>query len=317
MAKWDGTYTWDVPPSATGAPSRLKVATCQIPVEHGIGGNLQHILNLMREAAASGAEVAHFPECALSGYGPASWPDWRGFAWPALEAAIETVRAEARANNIWVVVGTVHRVRLDAQPTNSLLILDRQGEIVGRYDKRRCSANDLRAFAPGDRQLTVDIEGVRCGFLICLDWAFPELWQAYAGQVELVFHSCVSDNAQRDRIEAHAIPPLLQSYAWLHQYAVSCSNSSRTRQNFPSFWIERSGHAGVPMSRDQVGFVINALVDDPEQDRFFNMVREFRRSAADGSLYAPYRAQETSAVDLSASDHRPRSIAEREAGARG
>nr|WP_280951129.1 carbon-nitrogen hydrolase family protein [Mesorhizobium temperatum] len=169
--------------------------------------NLQHILNLMQRAAAAGANVAHFPECALSGYGPASWPDWENFSWFAVDAAIEAVRNQAHESGIWVVIGSVHRVSSQSRPTNSLLVLDRQDEIAGRYDKRRCSVNDLRAFAPGDRQLTVDIEGVRCGFLICLDWAFPELWQAYAGDVELVFHSCVSDNVQRDLIEAHAIQP--------------------------------------------------------------------------------------------------------------
>lgn len=148
--------------------------------------------------------------------------------------------------------------------------------------------NDLRAFAPGDQQLIVTIEGVKCGFLICLDWAFPELWQGYAGQVELVFHSCVSDKVQWDRIEAHTIHPLLQSYAWLFQYAVSCSNSCRPRQNFASFWIERSGHACEPMARDHTGFIANVLADEPEQDRFFDMVRQFRVSASDGSLYAPH-----------------------------
>ncbi|WP_159588293.1 carbon-nitrogen hydrolase family protein [Chelativorans xinjiangense] len=294
MAKWEG-YTWDTPPSATGAPSRLAVATCQIPVEHDIARNLQHILELVRRAAAAGADVAHFPECALSGYGPASWPDWQGFDWSALDAAVEALRAEARASGIWVVVGSVHRASPQVQPTNSLLVIDRQGEIAGRYDKRRCSVNDLRAFAPGESGLTVAIEGVHCGFLICLDWAFPELWQAYAGEVELVFHSCISDNVQRDRIEAHAIRPLLQGYAWLHQYAVSCANSCRPRQNFPSFWIERSGHAGKQMSHDQIGFVANALMEDPAQDRFFDMIRRFRASATDGSLYAPHRAGKASA----------------------
>ncbi|WP_176960461.1 nitrilase-related carbon-nitrogen hydrolase [Ensifer sp. YR511] len=92
MAKWDGDYTWDAPPSATKAPSRLKVATCQIPVEYDIRRNLQHILELIPHAAMAGADVAHFPECALSGYGPASWPDWNGFQWSALGAAIEALR---------------------------------------------------------------------------------------------------------------------------------------------------------------------------------------------------------------------------------
>jgi predicted amidohydrolase len=180
-----------------------------------------------------------------------------------------------------------------------LLVFDRRGTIVGRYDKRRCSINDLRAFAPGDRQLTVEIEGVRCGFLICLDWAFPELWADYAGGVELIFHSCVSDNSRREHNAAHTIPPLVQGYSWLHHYAISLSNSCRPSQDFPSLWIERSGHAGGEASRDQPGFAMNALADDPAQDRFFAMVHGFRRSASDGSLYAPHRpgAPSTSSED--------------------
>lgn len=170
-----------------------------------------------------------------------------------------------------------------------MLVFDRQGKEIGRYDKQRCLVNDLRAFAPGDQSLLIDIEGVRCGALICLDWAFPELWQSYAGQVELVFHSCVSDRQKRDKIAAHTIPPLMQGYAWLHQFAISISNSCRPIQDFPSFWIERSGHKGNFADRDKIGFSLNALADDPDQDRFFEMIRHFRTSATDGSLYAPYR----------------------------
>lgn len=203
-------YDWHTPPSATGAPSRLTVATCKMPVTHGLDQNLAHITGLIRRAALAGADVAHFPECALSGYGPATWPDWDGFDWGALDAGLAAVMEAALTNQIWVVIGMVHRTGASAKPTNSIPVLDRQGIVVGRYDKQRCSMNDLRAFAPGDRSVTVVIEGVRCGVLICLDWAFPELWQGYAGEVELVFHSCVSDNHKRDKITAHAIPALMQ-----------------------------------------------------------------------------------------------------------
>lgn len=283
-------YSWDTRPSATGAPPRLTVATCQTPVTHDVAANLGHVLALIRAAKAAGADVAHFPECALSGYGPAAWPEWRDFDWQAVAAAVAAVQAEARACGLWVVAGSVWRPDPRHRPTNALLVIDRAGAIVGRYDKRRCSANDLRAFAPGaERQEIVAIDGVRCGLLICLDWAFPDLWTAYAGKVELVFHCCVSDGAGRERNHAHTIPSLLQSYAWLNQYAVSVANSCRPRQDFPSFWVERSGHPGPRAAPDRPGLILNALADDPEQDRFFAMVRRFRESATDGSLYLPHR----------------------------
>ena len=94
-----------------------------------------------------------------------------------------------------------------------------------------------------------------------------------------VVHSCASDNVQRDRIEAHVIQPLLRRYAWLHGYAVSSSNSCRPSQNFSSFRIERSDHMGRQAPKDAIGFAINDLVADEEQDAFFRMVRDFRMSA--------------------------------------
>lgn len=71
MAKWNGNYTWDTPPSRTGAVSRLTVATCQIPVGHDINQNADVIIDLIHRAAMVGVDVVHFPECAISGYGPA------------------------------------------------------------------------------------------------------------------------------------------------------------------------------------------------------------------------------------------------------
>jgi predicted amidohydrolase len=220
--------------------------------------------------------VAHFPECALSGYGPAAWPHWQGFDWAALDAALKRVCDIARSSGIWVVLGTTQRSGNGALPTNALLVIDRTGTLMGRYAKRSCSENDHRAFAPGARPLAFDIGGVRCGLLICLDWAFSEFWQQLAGQVELVFLSAASDRARCPRNQATTIPALMQGYASLHQFAISVANSSRPMQDFVSFWVERSGQLGGHVAKDRTGFVLNALADDAEQDRFFAMVGESR-----------------------------------------
>ena len=283
-------YNWHTPPSATGAPARLKVATCQLPMSHDVEHNVLGICALIEQAARAGADVAHFPECAVSGYGTAIWPSWDGFDWKALERGEAQVREAARALGIWVVSGSVHRVDPLRLPTNCLHVFNRRGQHVARYDKRRCSINDMRAFAPGNTPSVVEIEGVRCGLLICLDWAFPELWQEHAAHgVELILHSAISDDHRRDRNEAHTISGLMQGYSFLHQFAISVSNSCRPRQGFSSFWVERSGHMGGRCVRDETGLVLNALADDPDQDRFFEAVRQFRAAASDGSLYASRR----------------------------
>jgi deaminated glutathione amidase len=273
-------YDWNTPPSATGAPPRLTIATCQFAIGHDIGANLAQMQRLLKRAAAAGADLAHFPECALSGYGAASWPAWDGFDWVTLASATEALRATAWERRIWIACGTVHRGE-GAGPTNTVLVFDRTGIEAGRYDKRGCSANDIRAFAPGREKLVLDIEGMRCGVSICLDWAFPKLWQELAvAEVELVLHSAASDGHHKDCNQTHTIPALLQGYAFLHHYAISSSNSARPRQDFASFWVERSGHRGRACRRSRPGLVLNALAEDAEQDRFFATVRQFRTEAS-------------------------------------
>ncbi|PZM17179.1 carbon-nitrogen hydrolase family protein [Rhizobium tubonense] len=272
MVKWDGSYTWHKPPSMTGAPDRLKVATCQFPVLHDVSTNTREIIQLIAAASLAGADVAHFPECAISGYGPENWPDWSGFDWDLVDAAVSEVRAAASRHGIWIAAGCVYRDNDRDKPLNSVYLIDRRGAVSGRYDKQACSQNDLRAFSAGRGPARMEIEGVRCGFLICRDWQLPELWHEY-DDVELVLHSACSDGQGRDKNETHTIPPLIQSYSRLHQFAVSSSNSCRPSQDYPSLWVERSGHMGKQATRHETGFIVNALADDPEQDRFFEAVR--------------------------------------------
>jgi predicted amidohydrolase len=149
MAKWDGSYTWHKPPSATAAPDRLRIATCQFPVLHDVGANTGQIVRLIEAASLAGADVAHFPECAISGYGPKDWPDWSGFDWAALDAAVSEVRAAAARYGIWVVAGCAHRDNHHVNPFNSVYVIDRRGLVLERYDKQACSQNDLRAFSVG------------------------------------------------------------------------------------------------------------------------------------------------------------------------
>ncbi|MFS8044683.1 carbon-nitrogen hydrolase family protein [Rhizobium sp. BR 314] len=278
MAKWDGAYTWHKRPSAVGAPDRLRVATAQIPVGHDIAENVARMRSLIEAAAKASADIVHFPECALSGYGSANWPEWAGFDWGALHTALEAVRSAARTYRVWVVTGSVHRDEATDKKFNSIYVVDREGNLVGRYDKRCCSTNDLRAFELGHHQLVVDIDGVACGFLICRDWGFNELWRDYEGRVELIFHSACSDGHGRDKNETFTIPALMQAYGRQYLYAISSANSCRQGQDYPSFWIERGGYMGGQAARHEVGFTVNALADDPEQDRFFIAVLEARRA---------------------------------------
>jgi predicted amidohydrolase len=177
----------------------VKVATCQFPVSADVDANRRHILSQLDEAARQGARVAHFPEAALSGY---AGVDHEGFAawapprWDRLRQATRQVAAHCGRLRTWAVLGSAHQLSDGRKPHNCLYVISDRGEIADRYDKRFCSGDeaatsgDLAHYSPGDHPVTWDIDGVRCGALICYDYRFPELYRQYAALgVQLVFHS--------------------------------------------------------------------------------------------------------------------------------
>ena len=51
--------------------ARLRIAACQIDTSVGdLDGNVERILDAYRVAAAAGADIAAFPELAITGYPP-------------------------------------------------------------------------------------------------------------------------------------------------------------------------------------------------------------------------------------------------------
>ena len=175
---------------------RVSLATCQFHITDDIEENVTAVLAQMREAAAQGAQLVHFSECCLSGYAGVEFATFDGFDWPALVAATHRVQRLAAELGVWVVVGSAHRLTGDAKPHNCLYIINDQGEIVDRYDKVFAVGStseddaDLAHYSPGGHFTVFEINGVRCGALICHDFRYDELYREYLRRgVQLVLHS--------------------------------------------------------------------------------------------------------------------------------
>src|SRR5579862_8479966 len=242
---------------------KLSVATCQFPTSGEIDANREFVLSLLKDARSRGADVAHFPEACLSGYAGNDVATNEKVDWGRLASALRDVMGLAAKLRLWVVIGSAHPLTPPHKPHNSLYFIDDHGRIVDRYDKRflsgdaSCTSGDLAHYSPGDHFSVVDIKGVRCGALICVDCRYPELYRAYKRQgVELMFHSYnaahVSDQ-QWAAIEAQIGPenhrlnpattyPGITQPAMMHAAAgsnhmwISCPNSSAHRACWPSFF---------------------------------------------------------------------------------
>ena len=265
---------------------RLVVATCQFAVSADILSNSARICALIARAADEGAAVVHLPEAALSGYAGAHFDGWDGFDWAMLRDAEDAVASACRRAGLWAVFGTCHRIGHGDRNHNSVMVVGPDGRMRGRYDKRRCSMRDLESYRPGHRPLVFEVDGVRCGVLICLEWSFPELWRDYAeAGVEIVLLSAYAAGADGDTLHTHVIPPTLQGYAFTNCLYVSASNASNRVQAFPSQWIRRSGRPGARCRRNVPGMTLNTILDEPDKDAVYDRVRRFRAAAASGRLY--------------------------------
>src|SRR3954469_9920401 len=144
--------------AADGAGT-LRLATCQFPVSADVKDNGNWVRTQMRQACDRGADLIHFPECALSGYAGVDLPSIEDLDWEALHRETEAVLALARELGVWVVLGSTHRLSGDHRPHNCLYVIGPEGTVVDRYDKRFCTAGDLKHYSPGDHFVTFEVHG--------------------------------------------------------------------------------------------------------------------------------------------------------------
>ncbi len=261
----------------------LRLATCQFPVSGDIRANGEWIRSQLRRASDEGADLIHFPECALSGYAGVDLPTTDDLDWDALYSETEAILASARELGVWVVLGSTHRLGGDHRPHNSLYVINPEGRIIDRYDKRFCTTGDLEHYSPGDHFVTFEVNGVRCGLLICYDIRFPELYREYSRLgVRLMLHSFYNARQKPGSIHPKIMPVTARAYAGVNNMFVSINNSSAPR-SWPSRFITPDGLVGARLATDEPGVMVN-VVDLHEP--YYDASRPFRRGAIEGKLHS-------------------------------
>ncbi len=150
--------------------------------------NLDAALKLIAEARSGGADYVLTPEMTNI----LEIKRERLFAAIAPEEAdpsLAAFRELARRLGIFLHVGSL-AIKLSAEKAaNRSFLIDRQGEIVARYDKIHMFDVDLaggesyresRNYRPGDLAVAADLPWGRLGLSICYDLRFPALYRALA-----------------------------------------------------------------------------------------------------------------------------------------
>jgi NAD+ synthase (glutamine-hydrolysing) len=165
----------------------LRIALAQIDLLVGdVHGNATRVVNTARQARADlGADLVLFPELSLSGYPPEDLLFHRGFR-RQIESGLAKVREEVQ--DIPVMIGFPEYAGTAIYNSAALI----SGGMLAAIHRKAELPNykvfdEKRYFQAGAQPSVVDVEGFRCGLLVCEDIWEPETAQlARADGAELL-----------------------------------------------------------------------------------------------------------------------------------
>lgn len=149
------------------------IACGQFAAEPGAKSkNIARMIAYASEAKSRAAELILFPELVVTGY--LSPGEIISLAEPLTGSSVQSLAKAARDLQIAIAFGIAE---LDAERDtryNTLVVLNKQGEMVGVYRKMHLWASEKEWARGGTGVPIFDVDGVRCAGWICYDTRFPE-----------------------------------------------------------------------------------------------------------------------------------------------
>jgi len=166
----------------------MKVGLIQTRTPATQAAALDHVLPLVREAAAAGAAFIATPE------GTNVLQKDREALLPMLvsledDLVVAGLRAAAKDLGVWILIGSALVKRPDGKAANRSALISPDGAIVATYDKLHMfdvdlptgeTARESATYEPGTRAVTARAGDLKLGMTICYDLRFPALYRALA-----------------------------------------------------------------------------------------------------------------------------------------
>lgn len=262
----------------------MKIAAAQSLVTKDVAENGRTIRTLIEQAATEGARLINFCEGSLSGYSKAqiaSPEDWKHVNWRAHQTELDAVAKTCREKHIFAVIGSASPAPSPHPPRNSQFVINDEGEMLMRYDKRYLSNSELDGwFTPGKHPKTFEVDGYRFGCLTCIEVHFPELFMEYESlDVDaILFSSYGIGNFSQIALRAHAG----FNCVW-----ISAATPAQKAPQGPSRILGPDGKVIASCTAEPGNQLVFAELDreDPNYDIPINKARPWRRAARQGKIY--------------------------------
>jgi len=260
----------------------LKIATCQFPVSENIRRNSEYICGFINDAKTRDADIVHFSEAGLSGYAGMDFESFEGYDWQLLTEETKKIMALAAKLKIWVALGSSHKLTPPNKPHNCIYLINPNGQIEDRYDKRFGTEGDLIHYTPGNRFVIFDLNSVKCALLICFDLRFPEIYRALNKlKVQFVIQSFYNARQKEQSVHRHIIRQTMQANCASNYFWASMSNSCGEIAPYPSCLIQPDGEIINELKLNTTGIMVNTV---DTSIPFYDPSAKFREIAIKGIL---------------------------------
>ena len=138
--------------------------------------NLRKAEAFIRQAAEQHVDIICFPEMFSTGYSPSIiGPMYIEVAEDPDGPTFTRLAALAREHRMYIVAPIVLNSKIPGILYNGLIVISRDGELMGTYNKTHLWAGERFWFRAGDRYPVFDMDFGRVGLMICYDGGFPEV----------------------------------------------------------------------------------------------------------------------------------------------
>ncbi len=168
--------------------SQIRVACVQMRSGTEVAENIAAASALIREAAATGAELIATPEMTtLLDRKPGA--SWEKSTTEAADPGLAAFRALAKELSVTLLIGSLAIRAADGKCANRSFLIGPDGAVIAKYDKIHMFDVQLNAgniyresdsYAAGGSAVVADLPAGRLGMTVCYDVRFPDLFRQLA-----------------------------------------------------------------------------------------------------------------------------------------
>lgn len=162
----------------------IKLALVQFESElMDVKANVKKALHFIDEASKEKADLIVFPELFTTGYNSELIGDnYFDLAETVDGPTITALSEAAKKNSINIVAPIDLERQMPGVIYNSAVVINRNGQVIGDYDKTHLWAGDRFYFTAGNRYPIFNLDFGKIGIMICYDGGFPEVSRILALQ---------------------------------------------------------------------------------------------------------------------------------------